>query len=110
MKTRSSSPLSLESVTFLGFRYGIMENSGGIGIDVNLLEDTLRFKVDAFDFGQDDWPRLRVLAAYEFMRHLFITAGIDNALNDNSRDFFVGLGLNFYDDDIKGLLPFLPTP
>ena len=95
---------------FLGFRYGIMENTGGIGIDVNLLEDTLRFKVDAFDFGNDDWPRLRVLAAYEFMRHLFVAAGIDNVLNNNSRDYFVGLGLNFYDDDLKGLLPFLPSP
>ncbi len=95
---------------FLGFRYGIMENTGGIGIDVNLLEDALRFKVDAFDFGRDDFPRLRVLAAYEFMRHLFVAAGIDNILNETSRDYFVSLGMNFYDEDLKGLLPFLPTP
>ena len=95
---------------FVSFRYGIMENTGGIGIDVDLLEDTLRFKVDAFDFGKDDWPRLRVLAAYEFVRHLFVAAGIDNVLNNSSRDYFVSLGLNFYDDDLKGLLPFLPSP
>ena len=95
---------------WFAFRYGIMESSGGTGIDVNLLEDTLRFKVDAFDFGKDDWPRLRVLAAYEFVRHLFVAGGIDNVLNDNSRDFFVTLGLNFYDDDLKALLPFLPSP
>jgi phospholipid/cholesterol/gamma-HCH transport system substrate-binding protein len=95
---------------FLSFRYGIMENAGGIGIDVDLLEDTLRFKVDAFDFGKDDWPRLRILAAYEFVRHFFVAAGIDNVLNNSSRDYFVSLGLNFYDDDLKGLLPFLPSP
>jgi phospholipid/cholesterol/gamma-HCH transport system substrate-binding protein len=95
---------------FVSFRYGIMESSGGVGIDVDLLEDALRFKVDAFDFGKDDWPRLRVLAAYEFVRHFFVAAGIDNILNNASRDYFVSLGLNFYDDDLKALLPFLPSP
>ena len=95
---------------FLTFRYGIMESSGGIGIDLDLLEDALRFKVDAFDFGRDAWPRLRILAAYEFVRHLYVSAGIDNVLNNNSRDYFVGLGVSFADDDLKGLLPFLPSP
>jgi len=95
---------------FVTFRYGIMESSGGIGIDIDLLEDSLRFKFDAFDFGKDTWPRLRILAAYEFVRHLYVAAGVDNVLNENSRDFFVGLGVNFNDDDLKALLPFLPSP
>ncbi|MDP6947092.1 MAG: MCE family protein, partial [Myxococcota bacterium] len=95
---------------FLTFRYGIMESSGGIGVDVDLLEDTLRFKLDAFDFGRDTWPRLRILAAYEFIRHVYVAAGVDNVLNGSSRDFFVGLGVNFNDDDLKALLPFLPSP
>ena len=93
---------------FLTFRYGIMESTGGWGIDVNLLEDALRFKLDMFEFGQDNWPRLRILAAYEFVRHLYVAAGVDDILNGESREYFVGLGVSFTDDDIKGLLPFLP--
>jgi phospholipid/cholesterol/gamma-HCH transport system substrate-binding protein len=94
---------------FFTFRYGIMESTGGIGLDVELLEDALRFKLDAFDFGRDDWPRLRLLAAWEFFRHLYVAAGVDNMLNNASRDYFFGLGANFTDDDLKSILPFAPS-
>lgn len=95
---------------FLSFRYGIMESSGGVGIDVELLEDALRFKVDAFDFGSDEWPRLRVLATYEFIRYLYVAAGLDDVLNADNFDYFFGLGVNFDDEDLKGLMPFMPSP
>ncbi|MGM0577080.1 MAG: MlaD family protein [Myxococcota bacterium] len=95
---------------FITARYGLLESTGGLGLDLHLLEDALRFKVDLFDFSRDDWPRLRMLAAWEFARHLYVAAGIDDVLNLEGRDYFVGLGISFTDDDLKGLLPFLPTP
>lgn len=95
---------------FLTFRYGVMESTGGIGVDLDLLEDALRFKLDLFDFGRDAWPRLRILAAWEFVRHIYVAGGVDNVLNGASRDYFVGLGVTFTDDDLKAILPFAPSP
>lgn len=95
---------------FLTFRYGVMESTGGIGIDADLLEDALNFKLDVFEFGRDEFPRMRLLAQWEFLSHFFISAGIDDMLNASSRDWFVGFGLRFVDDDIKGVLPLAPSP
>lgn len=94
----------------LTFRYGIMESSGGLGLDLDLLNDSLDFKLDVFDFGRDTYPRMRLLAEWEFMTHFFISAGIDDMLNATPRDWFVGLGVRFYDDDLKGILPVTPIP
>jgi phospholipid/cholesterol/gamma-HCH transport system substrate-binding protein len=95
---------------FLTFRYGILESSGGLGIDADLLNDSLNFKFDMFEFGRDAFPRLRLLAQWEFLEHFFVSAGIDDMLNAGARDWFVGLGVRFIDDDIKGVLPFAPSP
>lgn len=94
----------------LTFRYGVMESTGGLGIDLDLLDDTLNFKFDVFEFGRNTYPRLRLLAQWEFLNHFFVSAGIDDIINASSRDWFVGLGVRFIDDDIKGVLPFTPTP
>lgn len=95
---------------FMTFRYGVMESTGGLGLDFDLLDDALNFKFDIFEFGRDQYPRLRALASWEFMNHIFVSAGIDDMLNASSRDWFVGLGVRFVDDDIKGVLPFTPSP
>jgi len=94
----------------LTFRYGIMESSGGLGLDLDLLDDSLNFKLDVFDMGRNTYPRMRLLAQWEFLSHFFISAGIDDMLNAEPRDWFVGVGVRFYDDDLKALLPVSPIP
>lgn len=95
---------------FLTFRYGVMESTGGVGIDADLLQDALRFQFDVFEFGRDRFPRLRLMAQWEFINHFFLSAGIDDMLNAEARDWFVGLGIRFVDDDIKAVLPIAPSP
>jgi phospholipid/cholesterol/gamma-HCH transport system substrate-binding protein len=95
---------------FMTFRYGVMESTGGVGIDADLLEDSLNFKLDIFEFGRDQFPRLRLLAQWEFLSHFFLSAGIDDMLNPSSRDWFVGLGIRFVDEDLKGVAPLVPIP
>jgi len=95
---------------FLTFRYGIMESTGGLGLDADLLEDALGFKLDVFEFGRNRYPRTRLLARLEFLTHFFISAGVDDILNGASRDWFVGLGVRFTDNDLKGILPIAPLP
>ena len=95
---------------FITFRAGVTESTGGIGIDADLLNDALSFKLDAFEFGRDEFPRLRLLAQWEFFSHFVLSAGIDDMLNASSRDWFVGLGIRFFDDDLKSVLPLVPSP
>lgn len=95
---------------FLTFRFGVMESSGGLGLDADFFDDRLRVQTDLFNFGRDAFPRLRTFAQWEFLPHIIMTAGIDDAFNPSARDWFLGLGIRFDDNDLKGLIPFLPSP
>jgi phospholipid/cholesterol/gamma-HCH transport system substrate-binding protein len=107
---------------FISGRFGILENTGGFGVKFHLFNDTLTLSADAFEFANPlkDHPRLKVYADYRFLDHLLITAGADDLVNRpiqddvdktrivSGRDFFIGAGFFFNDDDIKLLLTALP--
>lgn len=88
------------------FRFGIKESTGGIGMDLHLLNDTLEVRNDLFGFGESANPRLRVAAAYNILQRAWIIAGVDDILNGDRFDYFLGAQLRFNDDDIKSILPF----
>ena len=92
-------------IRFATFRFGIMESTGGLGLDLHLFGDRLEFNNDVFAIGVQEFPRLRVRAAFEIVRKLWIVAGVDDALNQ-SRDYFLGLQIRFDDADLKAILPF----
>ncbi|MFK7990364.1 MAG: MlaD family protein [Sandaracinaceae bacterium] len=99
---------------FMTFRFGILESSGGIGLDFHFFEDRLEFNADLFRFGDQALPSLRVRGSYEIVNTLFIMAGVDNILNadpsvpsQNGADFFLGAQLRFDDRDLVSLFPFL---
>jgi len=103
-------------------RFGILENTGGFGIKFYMLNDSLIFSMDAFDFANPLklHPRVKAYLDFRFLDHLFITAGGDDLVNPrqvdfqnttriaSGKDFFVGGGFYFTDDDIKLLLGALP--
>lgn len=91
-------------------RIGLIENAGGVGLDVHLFDDALQISSDLFDFDSNVWPRLRIDAMYTFFTHLYIAAGIDEVLNDELTDVFVSIGLTFNDEDLKAILTTAPTP
>jgi phospholipid/cholesterol/gamma-HCH transport system substrate-binding protein len=95
-------------IHFLTFRFGILESTGGLGVDLHLLNDHLEVNADAFAIGEQKYARLRVALAYEVLQRLFIVGGVDDMLNE-SRDFFLGAQLRFNDEDLKSILPFLPA-
>lgn len=109
------------------FRYGLKESSGGIGFDVSTswLGRGLAIQSDLFDASFDRLPRLKVTAAYELFRFLYVLGGVDDALNPHQtlqvesgifdvpvlfkeyhygRDFFAGAMLRFNDRDLATLL------
>lgn len=99
---------------FMTFRFGILESSGGIGVDFHFFDDRLEINADLFRFGDQTFPSLRVRFAYEIVRTLYVLGGVDNILNadatvpsQNGADFFLGAMLRFDDQDLITLLPFL---
>ena len=104
------------------FRFGIIESSGGVGFDLFFFKDQLSLHTDIFDFANPrlQWPRIRTTLAFSFLNHFYVDVGVDDYLNnpvysqlDNrilaGRDVFVGVGIFFTDDDLKGLAPVVPS-
>ena len=81
--------------------------------------------MDVFDASFDQYPRVKLTAAYEVFRHVYVLGGVDELLNTPrnlpivtgdtpvpiqfdsfryGRDFFVGGMLRFNDEDLSALL------
>jgi phospholipid/cholesterol/gamma-HCH transport system substrate-binding protein len=112
-------------------RIGIKESTGGVGGDLEVgLRDgfwlrAFTLSIDVFDFLAEKYPRLKVMAALELFKHVWLIGGLDDLLNGatteapagitcgpatpqswcrGGRDVFFGLQLTFNDDDLKSLL------
>ncbi|MDH3383794.1 MAG: MCE family protein [Deltaproteobacteria bacterium] len=95
----------------LTVRGGVMESTGGVGLDYHLMKDRLSISVDAFDFSREDQPpHLKVFGTYDIVKNFFITGGMDDILNDdtNFRTLFFGFGIKFADEDLKTVLGAVP--
>ncbi len=108
---------------FTTLRFGVIESTGGVGADFHFLKDHLTLKLDAFNFSVEElrYPRIRASLRAQAFDHLFVTAGMDDILNARQRDtatrrllagrdFFFGGGIYFTDEDLKAILPVIPTP
>ncbi len=89
---------------FLTGRFGIIESSGGLGLDLQFWDDRIRVTVDAFDFGLAAYPRMRTWLGFHILDNFFVNAGVDEVIDGGRRDYFFGLGVSFTDDDLKSLL------
>jgi phospholipid/cholesterol/gamma-HCH transport system substrate-binding protein len=87
-------------------RFGILESTGGIGLDTHLLRNRFEVRQDLFGFGETAIPRWRIGLGYEFVNRLWMLVGVDEILNSDRRDYFIGLQLRFNDEDLKAMLPF----
>ncbi len=103
---------------FATLRFGIIENTGGVGMNLHFFRDKLEFRFDAFDatrrvpdqVSNQLNPRLRGFALYEFYNHLFLQVGLDDPFNADLRTYLFGAALRFIDEDLKSIIPFAPRP
>ena len=91
-------------------RIGIIESTGGVGLDFHVFDDALELSSDLFAFSANLNPRFRMRAIYRFFTHLYVAAGVDDVFNDELSDLFVGAGVQFTDDDLSAILATAPTP
>ena len=94
---------------WLVFRGGIIESTGGVGVDSLFFDDHLRLSVETFDFGDANNPRLKVNMDFIFLDHFFVTVGADDVIHQDvltgemDVPWFVGGGIMFRDDDLSAL-------
>ena len=92
-------------------RFGLIESTGGIGVNFILLENrALELNADLFSFGEDVNPRLRAFANWHFFKVVYLTAGIDDAINPLRREYTIGAGIRFDDQDLKAILTTVGVP
>lgn len=107
-------------------RIGLKDSSFGVGADLQLGRH-LELRTDVFDATFGRAPRLKVSAALEVFRSIYVLAGIDDALNaprevpiapwpaaqdvplffravHTGRDYFGGVMLRFDDADLAQLM------
>ncbi|HLD45882.1 MAG TPA: hypothetical protein VJC18_10650, partial [bacterium] len=86
-------------------RGGLIESSGGVGIDYDNGPVGLSFT--AFDFKSEEGekPHLKALARTNLTKSFYLLAGVDDIINPaQDLAWYLGAGLTFTDDDIKSLL------
>jgi phospholipid/cholesterol/gamma-HCH transport system substrate-binding protein len=90
-------------------RGGIIESTGGAGIDYYMFQDRVKWTLEAFDFGSEGNPRLKAGATWNLSKLFFLTAGYDDFVSKvGLQSAYVGLGLQFQDEDLKYLLSSAP--
>ena len=83
-------------------RGGFIENTGGIGIDLHLLNHKLTTSVEAYDFEK---LQLRAYLNYKLFYGFYLTGGFSDILDKRDvRSSFLGAGLYLTNDDLKLLL------
>lgn len=86
----------------LTLRGGLIENSGGFGVDYHFFRRKLKFSLEAFDFSKTN---LRSSLSYSVYRGVYVTGGINDALDKSgARSGYLGAGIFLTNDDLKLLL------
>ncbi len=89
----------------LTFRGGLIESTGGVGLDYSLFNDKVTLSFEAYDFSYDRNPHLTFRTYFTPFRHIYLSTGVDDFISDfGNESFFVGAGISFSDEDIKTLI------
>ena len=81
---------------------GLIEDTGGIGVDYQMFNQRLKASVEAFDFQK---LQLRASLNYKLSYGIYLVAGYNDTLNKrNANSAYLGAGLYLTNDDLKLLL------
>ena len=90
-------------------RAGLIESTFGAGLDYYMFGDRLKTSLDLYDMNaqndvRGDKMHAKFSARWTLLKHLDIYGGVDNFLNSDISNTFLGMGVRFYDDDLKTLI------
>ncbi len=90
-------------ISYFTFRGGIIESSGGIGLDIDSPNDTAQLSLEMFNFNEKPYPELKAMLGISILRYFLLSGGMTDIANSNVRTWFAGLGLKFDDQDLKNI-------
>lgn len=102
-KLRFSAQIAKKLYDFT-LRGGIIESTGGVGLDYN--KGPVGVSFSAFDFRTKfgGKPHLKAWGNVNLTHGIYLTGGADDFINPNQPvDWFVGAGLRFTDEHVKSL-------
>ncbi len=85
----------------LTLKGGIIQNSGGLGVDYHFFNRRLRLSLELFDL---EAPYLRSFARYNILQGIYLIGGVDDAFaQQGPANTFIGGGIFITNDDLKTL-------
>ncbi|MBH48285.1 MAG: hypothetical protein CME71_08970 [Halobacteriovorax sp.] len=87
------------------FRGGIIESSGGLGVDYDVRDWGTRFKLEAFDYRKNIGINLRLSFEQQLWNVFYGRIAVEDSLEEN-RSATLSAGMRFNDEDLKGLIGF----
>ncbi len=88
-----------------GLRAGLIESTGGVGVDYYIPDYGIRFGSELFDYQKDAGPNLRVITEIKIWNVLFARiAGEDLISKDGKQSATISAGLRFNDQDLAALI------
>lgn len=84
-------------------RGGLIQSTGGFGVDYELNDWGSKFSFDVYDYREDIGPNLRLSTEHQIYNVLYGRIRFEDLLED-SRSATLSLGIKFTDEDIRGLL------
>lgn len=90
-------------------RGGLIQSTGGIGVDYELEDWGSKFSLDVYDYRDDIGPNLRFAFEHQLYNVLYGRIRVEDIIEQGVGSTTFSLGIKFTDEDIRGLLAlFLP--
>lgn len=90
----------------LSFRGGIIESTGGFGIDYNFGSDRVSLTLEMFDYRKNLGPNVRIRTDFRLWNVFYARVMAEDLANE-SRNYSLLAGLKFNDEDLRGLISLL---
>jgi len=88
-----------------GLRAGLIESTGGVGVDYFFPDWGIRTGMELFDYQKDAGPNLRLMGEFKIWNVLFTRiAGEDLISKDGKQSATISMGLRFSDQDLAALI------
>lgn len=92
------------------FRGGLIQSTGGLGVDYELEDWGSKFSLDIYDYRENIGPNLRFSFEHQLYNVLYGRIRIEDTIEEGFGSTTFSLGIKFTDEDIRGLLAlFLPA-
>jgi phospholipid/cholesterol/gamma-HCH transport system substrate-binding protein len=88
------------------FRGGLVESTGGLGLDYRIQHISTKLSLDAFDYKKDKGANFRFAAETQLWNVFYGRASFNDAFRTGRSSATVAGGLRFNDEDLKGLIGF----